>query len=339
METFVSFFIIAILVAVVGLIAKLYSISENNVRSRQRQESDNRRKELKQYTEDLQRLRDNSEYQFVRSFVAKGDWQADNHGIAGVRTALRNRGWDFTFEQIHLILKAEDRRLTTERTKTRIIARNPSNEFEIIETFLELYRSLGLYSFGPDDSDLISEVEPRIVENDVLMFEVLQEILSSKGYRDASDNDIQGLKDRVFQIEVDVEQMRFEKKLLIGGATGLSVLEIDMFTGYEFETFLTELFQKMGYSVEQTRLSGDQGADVIVTKFGEKTVIQAKRFSGKVGNGAVQEIVAAMRFYGAEAGMVVTNNYFTPSANALAAANDIKLVDRDELSELIRSHW
>ena len=95
----------------------------------------------------------------------------------------------------------------------------------------------------------------------------------------------------------------------------------------------------MGYQVEQTRLSGDQGADLVIVKFGEKTVIQAKRFGGKVGNKAVQEIMAAISLYEAQKGMVITNNYFTPAAVKLANANNIELVDRDALEELINKHW
>ncbi len=72
---------------------------------------------------------------------------------------------------------------------------------------------------------------------------------------------------------------------------------------------------------------------------GEKTVIQAKCYSGKVGNYAVQEIFAAMNLYKAQKGMVVTNNYFTPAAFELADANNVELVDRNGLEELIRKFW
>lgn len=44
----------------------------------------------------------------------------------------------------------------------------------------------------------------------------------------------------------------------------------------------------MGYDVQNTPLSGDQGADLILEKFGEKTIVQAKRYQGNVTNRAVQ---------------------------------------------------
>lgn len=107
-------------------------------------------------------------------------------------------------------------------------------------------------------------------------------------------------------------------------------------TGLEFEEYLSKLFSRLGYKVETTKASGDQGADLIIYKDGIKTVVQAKFYSSKVGNKAVQEVVSAIAFYDAHNGMVVTNNYYTPSAIELAEANSITLIDGDKLNELIR---
>jgi HJR/Mrr/RecB family endonuclease len=115
----------------------------------------------------------------------------------------------------------------------------------------------------------------------------------------------------------------------------IRIEEIDNMGGYEFERFLKSLFGKMGYSVEHTKLTGDQGADLVINKLGEKTVVQAKRSNSKIGNNAIQEVVASVSHYKADKGMVVTNNFFTPSAFELAKSNKINLIDRDELNRLI----
>jgi len=94
----------------------------------------------------------------------------------------------------------------------------------------------------------------------------------------------------------------------------------------------------MGYTVEQTRLSSDQGADLIISKFGEKLVVQAKRYGQKVNNAAVQEVAASIKHYRADKGMVITTNYFTLSAVELANSNNIELIDRDKLETLIRKY-
>ena len=91
----------------------------------------------------------------------------------------------------------------------------------------------------------------------------------------------------------------------------------------------------MGYDVEQTKLSGDQGGDIVIRKFNKKIIVQAKRHKVKVTNKAVQEVVASIKHYNADGGMVVTNNFFTNSAIDLAKSNNIELIDRPKLEELI----
>lgn len=115
-----------------------------------------------------------------------------------------------------------------------------------------------------------------------------------------------------------------------------TLAEIDQMKGYEFEKCMHDVFEKLGYSVEQTPLSCDQGADLILTsKKGIRTAVQVKRYSSKVSNKAVQEVVAAKGFHKCTEGIVVTNNYFTTPARQLAEANNIDLVDRNELIQII----
>ncbi|MGU3779539.1 restriction endonuclease [Burkholderia metallica] len=111
----------------------------------------------------------------------------------------------------------------------------------------------------------------------------------------------------------------------------VTMYHIDAMNGYDFEKFLGEIFQSAGFDVEGTKLSGDQGADLFVSKFGKKIVIQAKNYSGSVGNKAVQEALSAKSFYGCDEAMVVTNSYFTRSASELADATSVRLVGRREL--------
>ena len=107
--------------------------------------------------------------------------------------------------------------------------------------------------------------------------------------------------------------------------------EIDKMTGIEFEEFLKVHFENIGYKVSLTPTTNDYGADLILKKDGETIVVQAKRWSDKVGNTAVQEIVSARGYYKADKAMVVTNSYYTDNAYALAKANDVELWDRNNL--------
>jgi hypothetical protein len=102
----------------------------------------------------------------------------------------------------------------------------------------------------------------------------------------------------------------------------------DELSGTEFETYLARLLKQNGFeNIRGTAATGDQGADLLATKANRKIVIQAKRYQGAVGNKAVQEVVAAVKFYSADEGWVVTSGTFTASAKALAQANDVKLID------------
>lgn len=113
--------------------------------------------------------------------------------------------------------------------------------------------------------------------------------------------------------------------------------KIDLMSGLEFEEYLKILFTNKGYKVETTPSTGDFGADLIIVKNGQKAVVQAKRYNDKVSLQAVQEVVCALAHYKCTAGLVITNNYFTPAAIKLAQSNNIKLWDRDELIKEILS--
>lgn len=116
----------------------------------------------------------------------------------------------------------------------------------------------------------------------------------------------------------------------------LTLIEkIDCMSGKEFESFIATLFQKKGFKVLQTPLSGDFGIDVIIENSFIKIGIQTKCYNDKVSNSAVQEAVTGIKHYNLDKAMVITNNYFQPSAIALAKDNNVILWDRDKLLQEI----
>lgn len=133
----------------------------------------------------------------------------------------------------------------------------------------------------------------------------------------------------------------FEKKLLTlkEDSSKLSIEDVDMMDGHEFERFVAKLFVRMGYSATVTKGSGDQGVDVIVEKNGRKYGIQAKCLSNSVNNKAIQEVVAGISHYRLDKAIVVTNRYFNSSATELALSNNVVLWDRDVLREKIEAYY
>lgn len=90
--------------------------------------------------------------------------------------------------------------------------------------------------------------------------------------------------------------------------------------------------------VEVTKGSGDQGIDILAFKDGIKYGIQCKCYSSNIGNKAVQEAFAGKTFYGCHVAAVLTNQYFTKSAQELAEKNGVLLWDRDRFEKFITYH-
>ncbi len=115
----------------------------------------------------------------------------------------------------------------------------------------------------------------------------------------------------------------------------VTITNIDLMGGQEFEYFVADLFQRMGYVTEVTKQTGDQGIDIIARRPGTSIGIQTKCYSQEVSNKAVQEVTAGLGYYNLDKGIVVTNHYYTKSAVELANSNGIILWDRNMLKEKI----
>lgn len=111
--------------------------------------------------------------------------------------------------------------------------------------------------------------------------------------------------------------------------------KIDKMNGFDFETYMAKHFKRKGYKVINTPKTGDYGADLILTKRMKKSVVQIKRYNGKVGVKAIQEVIAAKSYYNAKNAYVVSNSFFTNSAITLAKKTNVKLIDRKKLQKII----
>jgi restriction system protein len=112
---------------------------------------------------------------------------------------------------------------------------------------------------------------------------------------------------------------------------------VDDLDGYEFEWLVADLYEKKGYSVNVTKLSGDYGVDIIAKKGNEVLAIQAKRYTDKVGVKAVQEALAGATYYKATNAVVVTNSFFTDPAKQLAERIGVKLINKKRLAIMWQS--
>lgn len=117
--------------------------------------------------------------------------------------------------------------------------------------------------------------------------------------------------------------------------TTVTINDIDTMAGIEFEGFLVLLFKNLNYKTILTKASGDQGADLIIEKNNIQYAVQAKRYTGTVGNKAVQEVISGKNYYNTDEAMVVTTSEFTKSAKELADVSNVILVDKYKLKDMI----
>ncbi|MBW2986725.1 restriction endonuclease, partial [Candidatus Woesearchaeota archaeon] len=145
------------------------------------------------------------------------------------------------------------------------------------------------------------------------------------------------LTNKLLRIEDELDLETFEKKL---HTHAKNKPDFEQMGGFEFQDFLKELFKKMGYNTQPTKKTGDQGADLIIERFGQTWIVQAKNYNESiVDNSAIQEAVGAIKYYKADNAIVVTTSTFTKSAKELANANDVKLINGHGLDDLVKKYW
>jgi hypothetical protein len=110
---------------------------------------------------------------------------------------------------------------------------------------------------------------------------------------------------------------------------------LDRTTGREFEIFLMNIFEKLGYSTTVTNRSKDYGCDMMLQRGDYRIAVQAKRSESELNFISVQRVLGSSKKYNAQMSIVITNNKFIPSAKQLAKIKDVVLIDRKKLLDLI----
>jgi len=263
----------------------------------------------------------NWKYDAVDSEITiKGDYQGKN--INNLWNLLAAKGVRFSLDQLNKIILYEFRRREYNDFKRKITFNKPST----IEEFIENLYKTGYVYILDENLDyfktLLQEKNLNYSETNIL--EIAHQIKKEKE-SEKLEKELEKFENELFEENTNKKQF-------------ISINEADKLDGYQFEDLLAILFEKMGYKVTTTPLTGDQGADLILDRFDMRTVVQAKRYENKVSNKAIQEVVAAIAQYNANNGMVVTNNEFTSSAIELADSNNIKLINRNRLSGLLSKY-
>jgi HJR/Mrr/RecB family endonuclease len=89
-------------------------------------------------------------------------------------------------------------------------------------------------------------------------------------------------------------------------------------SGVEFEHYMAQVFEVLGYDVTILGGAGDQGVDLLLRKGHARIAVQCKNYRQPVGNKPVQEVFAGVKNYGIRQAWVVAPAGFTRGALDLA---------------------
>src|SRR6266540_2288494 len=103
----------------------------------------------------------------------------------------------------------------------------------------------------------------------------------------------------------------------------------------DFEEFVANVFRDMGYAVEITPRSGDQGIDLLMRKDNQLVAVQCKRWSTPIGEPEVLDFYSALIQVEAPLGYMITTSSFTTQAVAFAQGKPVVLLDLDALVDLV----
>jgi len=191
---------------------------------------------------------------------------------------------------------------------------------------------------------------PTVVADDFSTFEVrLDQLLKRKAGLAGATLDDGGLTAMLNGAGNDAS---FKELVEEGGAGEaipkryLTMDDVDRMDGEAFEVFCCLLWNKQGFQATVTpKRGGDGGIDVVALKGREGELLQCKSSkSAEVGWDAIKEVTAGAaryqaRFRGTKFRRVaVTNQAFTRAAVTQAEANQVSLVTRSRLEELMGAH-
>jgi restriction system protein len=142
-------------------------------------------------------------------------------------------------------------------------------------------------------------------------------------------------------IEFDMADPRFIKEADVLSAldTRPNLMEL---SPKDFESLITNLFEKMGLETRLTQPSRDGGVDCVAYDmrpiFGGKVVIQAKRYKDTVGVSAVRDLFGTMQNEGATKGILVATSGYGRASHDFANGKPLELIEGANLLYLLHEH-
>jgi HJR/Mrr/RecB family endonuclease len=168
-------------------------------------------------------------------------------------------------------------------------------------------------------------------------FEVsFDEVLKAKLPVSSSSVSLRSQSEKIENTEQQQSRTRDKKN------TSQKTFNINTLDGHEFESLVESLIKKMGFTVEQRKLTADGGVDILAHShqvlFEGKYVIQCKRYNHKVPESPIRDLYGVVHSLNANKGILITNSTFTRAALDFAKDKQIELIDGATLMSLLAKY-
>jgi len=149
--------------------------------------------------------------------------------------------------------------------------------------------------------------------------------------RALSEHEVERLRQEVREGGERVERLRLQAR-----RAELKLAQLNSLTPETFEEFVGELFESLGYEVDQVGGTGDQGADLKIQRGGLLAIVQCKYHKrGVVGSPELQKFLGSIHHAHAHKGFFVTTSSFSLAAEKFVVDHPIELIDGPRLVELV----
>ncbi len=118
-------------------------------------------------------------------------------------------------------------------------------------------------------------------------------------------------------------------------AAGKRLEELQSLNPDAFEEWVGARFRDQGYRVEVAGAQGDHGIDLVVSRAGERAIVQCKNYRAwSVGEPVLRDLFGAMHAAGADRAYLVTSGRLTDPASAWVRDKPIEVWDDERLAQL-----
>ena len=150
--------------------------------------------------------------------------------------------------------------------------------------------------------------------------------------RSRVEDDLETIKKALRDGREHAERLRRQAK-----RADLKLAQLSTLNAEGFEEFVAELFEALGYEVDRVGGTGDEGADLRVSKKELRAVVQCKYFSkGVIGSPDLQKFLGTIHHTRSHKGFFVTTRTFSLAAEKFVAEHPIELIDGPRLVELVQ---